>query len=246
MEQSPAPALTRGIAILERLSARGSTSLEHLSRDLGIPKTSTLRLLEALEASHAVRRDPESKLYVATKRLLPVATHEEILRSAALGILSDLAERSHCVVELYAWDGSVCYMIDRCIDAGEPQQLFARIGFTRDTTEFDALLQVVSAATDTPVNNRQLWQWDGDANRPLSDDEYTELFTKARHENYARDFTINSNGIWREATPICENNQCVGALAIAHTAQDQSTFQSALRTATDAIQFRLQQTHQRS
>ncbi|MBD3314210.1 MAG: helix-turn-helix domain-containing protein [Chitinivibrionales bacterium] len=60
-ERSGAPALTRGLMVLERLARHGASSLEHLSRATGLPKTSVLRLLAALEWHGAVVRNPHDK-----------------------------------------------------------------------------------------------------------------------------------------------------------------------------------------
>ncbi|GAP54713.1 iclr family protein [Arthrobacter sp. Hiyo6] len=55
---SPAPAVTRAAAVLEALaaSATGRLTLSDLSRELGIPKSSTSNLLLALEEARLINR----------------------------------------------------------------------------------------------------------------------------------------------------------------------------------------------
>ena len=70
--KSPAPALKKGIQLLERLSEKGQQNLETLAKDLDEPKASVLRYLDTLLALDLIGKDPVSKEYTAKIALIRV------------------------------------------------------------------------------------------------------------------------------------------------------------------------------
>ena len=70
---SPAPALERGMRILEALSSNPQgASLAEISTDLGTPKNSTLRLLQTLVSCGYLRREENPPRYRVTDKLLRI------------------------------------------------------------------------------------------------------------------------------------------------------------------------------
>jgi DNA-binding IclR family transcriptional regulator len=68
--------LARGLRALELL-ARGPRSAANVSTELGVNRSTSLRLLQELEALGYVRRDPRSKRYAITSaRFMALAAHD--------------------------------------------------------------------------------------------------------------------------------------------------------------------------
>ena len=77
-----APALDRGLAVLEALDARpGGMSLSEISRSIGSPKNSTSRLLQTLVVRGYVERDATTLLIRLTGKLLRLG-HPRVARKS--------------------------------------------------------------------------------------------------------------------------------------------------------------------
>ena len=90
------PSLDKGLTALEYLAERShdSNSLSHLSRELGIPKTSLLRLLVTLRRRGYVQQDEEGRYRIGT-RLLEFDTVSRPwprLRGAAYPVMCETAQ----------------------------------------------------------------------------------------------------------------------------------------------------------
>jgi DNA-binding IclR family transcriptional regulator len=216
MDQDPAPALTRGLALLRLLEQDGRCSLEQLVASSGFPKTSVLRLLASLEQAGAVGRDPLSKRYRALQRLVPCDEPDSRLRLGVAEVLPALAEATAATAELYVW-GDTMVMVDRCEAEGQQLRIQARIGFRRDLSELDALGQIACVwGGHAPAP--QAWAYVAGRPKRLSLARRRELLTVARAHGVARDNDLNGYGVLRLAAPLlAADGSLLGALAIARS-----------------------------
>src|SRR4051812_5464316 len=95
---TPAPALSRGLAVLELLGGGEAIALEDLARSARLPKPSVLRLLRTLQAMGAADREEGGKRWRALARLAPIADAPTALKARATGALERLCADSGQIV----------------------------------------------------------------------------------------------------------------------------------------------------
>lgn len=124
--------LSKGLTILEHLSAvRGGLGVSELSRQLGLTKSNTFRLLQTLSALGYVRHQPD-KTYSATLKMWQTGrqTVENLnLRAAAAPMLKYLANETTETVYLAVRDGLNVIYIDK-IESLKPIRSWNPIGGT--------------------------------------------------------------------------------------------------------------------
>lgn len=229
MEQAqadPAPALTRGLTLLQILEREGASSLDQLTRHCGWPKSSVFRLLASLEAYGAIERDPTTRRFEASLRLVPVDGAAPSLRRAARGELVPLAELCASSAELWAWDGRQLTMLDRADPEDAEVIVRNRIGTSRGLQELEALSQVVHARTGRAVP-RRAWAWGSEGRRDLTRDEIAQRIAAAR-AGPGDDLLPNGYGIARLAAPLLgPDGRLLGVLALARVHQDRTAARDA-------------------
>jgi DNA-binding IclR family transcriptional regulator len=215
----PAPALTRGLALLQTLAGGEGASLEQLASTAGWPKSSVLRLLASLERGGYVRRQAADKRYVATVQILPLAGSSADLLDRARAAMVDLCRQTGHTAELHQFDGRRLVMIDRREPAAAMVRVVARIGFQRDFTEFDALTQIVRAfgPPDLPMPRRS-WAWKAGRRCTLDAHALDRVIASVRAEQVAADLGVNEHGVRRYAIPVLDDGQRLEAvLAVAQS-----------------------------
>ena len=124
--------LSKGLTILEHLSAtKNSKGVSEISRDLGLTKSNTFRLLQTLVALGYVRHEAD-KTYGATLKTWQVGRNvvENLnLRSAAAPMMRYLADETSETVYLAVRDGLKVIYIDK-IDSEKPIRSWNAIGGT--------------------------------------------------------------------------------------------------------------------
>ncbi|MFW5846498.1 MAG: helix-turn-helix domain-containing protein, partial [Planctomycetota bacterium] len=196
--RDPAPAIGRGFALLDYLALNGPTSLERLCADLGIPKSSGLRLLESLQLNRAVQRDPHSKRYRALLRLGPADHGAAGLQHRAAELAPAVAETEDVILEVYALHSGVPTMVDRFVPEGlQAPDVQARIGFLRELHELDATAQVAFAwGPLTPPDD--VWAWTGPhGQRSLPEDEVRRVLQRCRRRGGGVDLAPNPQHVRR-------------------------------------------------
>lgn len=120
--KSTAPALERGLAILEALArSRGGLSLSQLTRYLDLPKSSVFCLLRTLENCGYLFRDPESGKYTVSLRvcnLASLALSGISMRDQARPHLRQLAEETHLTVHMTILENGSCVLIEKVVPTG--------------------------------------------------------------------------------------------------------------------------------
>lgn len=239
-EKDPAPALTRGLALIRQLSREGQGMLEHLAQRCGWPKSSTLRYLQALELAGVVEQDLSSKVWHLRERLAPLSQSNQSLLESwrdRLGALSH--ELGHCV-ELYHTSPSGVTLIDRADLLVQDKQLSARIGFVRDLSECDATALLYFAFSGRKSAAGDLsWRWiDGERAR-VKAAERNRLLRETRRSGIAIDLEFNINGIRRFAFGLIDGAGALeGIVAIAQRLTPLSGRQTeTLRKALEKLRF---------
>lgn len=128
----PAPALSRGLAILDALGAAGSQglSLSDLSRTIGSPKNSTSRLLETLEAAGYVTRTGSPCRFLLTTKMLLVgrlSPDPPSLVASSLDVMRRLRDETGETVQLGIPIGDEGVIIEK-VESRRPARINMDIG----------------------------------------------------------------------------------------------------------------------
>ncbi|MEM6588206.1 MAG: IclR family transcriptional regulator [Pseudomonadota bacterium] len=124
--------LSKGLAILEKLTTQKSgMGVSELSRELGLTKSNTFRLLQTLSALGYVRREPD-KTYAATLKTWQVGrsvVENMNLRAAASQMMLYLSEETKETIYLAVRDGLNVVYIDK-VESTKPIRSWNPIGGT--------------------------------------------------------------------------------------------------------------------
>lgn len=209
-----APALARGLALLEDLSCDGPRSLEHLARDHAWPKTSVLRLLQTLEEAGAVARDPASKRWIAVKRLVP-DQQDAGERARLAARLAQLAAAAGSTAEWWVVGERNLVLAARHEPEAGEVTVRARIGFRRELDELEAVT-VAACAAGLAEPGIAPWRWRAGQRQPASEAERAVLLAQARDRGgLAWDECCNPHGVVRVARPWPGDGPAQGVLALA-------------------------------
>ncbi len=124
--------LSKGLMILEALTAaNGSVGVSDLSRQLGLTKSNTFRLLKTLSVLGYVRHEPD-KTYSATLKTWQVGrsvVENMNLRSAAEPMMNHLSQETKETIYLAVRDGLRVVYIDK-VESLQPIRSWNPIGGT--------------------------------------------------------------------------------------------------------------------
>lgn len=197
----PAPALTRGVRLLDRLGRDGPQVLERIAGESGVAKSTALRLLGALERIGMVARDPVTRRWHARVALVS-GGDGEAERARLRQVLADLARTGRHAAEAWSWRDGHPVMVDRADPEDVSTVVRARIGAERDLVEVDAVV-LIGFAND-PAGPR--WRR---AHTQAQDRRQAEVpravlaaqVEMCRRAGCAWDAGINANGVRRFAAP---------------------------------------------
>lgn len=215
---SPAPALDRGIDILEWLQNKEGATLEDLSTSLEIPKSSALRFLATLEKRGILIRDPQNKTYKCRKVLIPLYqdTEEEVFHIRRA--VENLCLKSKRTVEYYRPEPSGARMVERLDPSNQEVRILAGVGFFRDwTPELEAVATVSLAFVRLHRLSSRILFFPGKEGpkTPLTPGDAAARVSKARKEGIVVDQYFNNFGVRRMACPVLREEKLVGILALA-------------------------------
>lgn len=236
----PAPALRRGLKLLELLYRQGAMSLEQLAAESGWPKSSVLRLMQSLVAEAAAARDPQTLAYRALMRLTPIESTDRRLKQHCAASMAALGRLCGNTVELHRCDGAGLEMIDRQSPPDAIVLAIARVGWRREMAEIDALLQVACAFGPYALP-AAMWCWGKGKRQKVPAARARRLVEQARENGAAVDCDINANGVRRYAAPIFDQHRkLIAVLAIAqactiHATQVRPDFTDAVRRTAERL-----------
>jgi DNA-binding IclR family transcriptional regulator len=122
--------LARALSMLVRLGD-GPHSLDELAAELGVHKTTVLRLLRTLEEERFVYRDREHHFHLGSRtfELAGAALSQREVRALAAPHLSRLNEATGQAVHLGAYEGGEVVYLDK-YESRQPIRMYSRVGLT--------------------------------------------------------------------------------------------------------------------
>lgn len=210
-----APALARGLCLLDQLTVDGQASLEKLAARNQWPKSSVLRCLQTLESLSIVRQDPETRRWQALQRLQTLDSPILAPMEAARKRLPTLAEQTGHCAELYFLQDGTLTLMDRAEPESVEIMVRARIGFDRGMDELDSTALIAYAfSSELPVPEK-VWVWKKGVRKVRTVEKRDRLISKTRTRAFSVDADFNEFGIRRFAIPILSGEKLLGVLAIA-------------------------------
>ena len=198
-QESQAPALERGIGLMELLQGGESLSLDELAQGLDSPKSSLLRILDTLQKKGWVSKDSK-KNYRSTVKV--VSLHEKMDWESHLEVkLSQLGEEVGLTVEWYEIQGERAVITWRFEPQAAYIRVLARIGYSRGVEEeIDAVAQVLLKGTSL-IPGKKICHYDGGEKRPLLKKELKACLD-GEEGLMGKDPEYNTNGVRRIATGL--------------------------------------------
>jgi DNA-binding IclR family transcriptional regulator len=207
VSDSPAPALSRGLALLEALDAApGGLTLTELSDAIDSPKNSTLRLIQVLVDGGWAVRDPATlrvRLTAKVLRLGQPRVGDVSLSECALPVMRRLRDESGETVQLGILVGDETLIIEKA-ESRLPVRIGVEVGL-RLALHDNAPGKVLVAFLPEAERERLLASMAFPATTPhtITDpDEFRRQCERARAEGYALDLDENYEGIRCVAAPI--------------------------------------------
>lgn len=120
--------LARALQILASLG-EGERSLDQLATELGVHKTTVLRLLRTMEADRFVRRDDAHRYRLGSRlfALADTAREQHVVREVAAPHLRQLNQKTGQTVHLAAWENGEVIYIDK-LDSVRTFRMYSQIG----------------------------------------------------------------------------------------------------------------------
>ena len=120
--------LGRALQILASLG-EGERSLDQLATELGVHKTTVLRLLRTMEAERFVRRDDAHRYRLGSRlfALADVAREQYVVRDVAAPHLRQLNQKTGQTVHLAAWENGEVVYIDK-LDSVRSVRMYSQVG----------------------------------------------------------------------------------------------------------------------
>ncbi len=208
-----APALARGLAVLERLQRNRCISLDELSLQENIPKASLLRLLKTLEATGYVHQAPDKTW----------ASDVQIVRAGGTGclqhiprILERLAEETELTAEWYLPSEHGLLLMEQRFPQATETRVVARRGFIRLwNEELDCVAQIGMSVWNKKVTAGCTSYGPRGELQTMPIAKARQYVSTAGKAGRASDHYFNVNGVRRCAVAVYENGQAVGVLALA-------------------------------
>jgi DNA-binding IclR family transcriptional regulator len=210
--------LRRGLRVLEELAARPGTAAE-LARELGVNRSTALRLLNELEDAGYVVRDSDTKRYSAiVERLYAlVASHDdhwdwvELIAPTLASLRDEFAE---AVVHAVPANGSMVYMA--FFPSLHPIAVRERVGTVRPM-HCSGLGKAYLSALDQRSLDIELGRLSYEGGTPHAAKGPIELrqrVAEARERGYAVDWEETFDGVVCVAAPTTVGGALVGAAGV--------------------------------
>lgn len=205
-DRASAPALDRGLAVLETLDDGAWASLDGLAGTLAVPKSSLLRILGTLEQRGYVERSAQTRQYRTRVVIQRVAPPSRQARQAVQAALEALSAELGLTVEWYRVGSTHAELTQRAEAAEGAVRIRARVGHRRARWgELDAIALVTHAALGLEGTKRQrqsTWAYRSGDRVTLTVAEYEARRSAVGTDLRARDSEYNNNGIRRLAKGV--------------------------------------------
>ncbi|MBW2057193.1 MAG: IclR family transcriptional regulator [Deltaproteobacteria bacterium] len=204
--------LIRGMRILELLSREAPLSLEKISSQTGIPRTSVFRLLNTLEALGYAEREQIRGIdhWMLGLKLLDLTSSKLSkldLRKEVRRTMEELAEKTDEFVQLGVLYGGKVMYIDH-VKRPKPLAMYAEVG-SQLPINVSAAGMVLAAALDDKELGKLLREQDFPANTPnapTDPDELRRILMDVARQGFAIDDQQYAVGIRCIAAPILNHD----------------------------------------
>lgn len=210
---SPAPALDRGIAVMQALQKKAPLSLDELAQYVACPKSSLLRILDSLQQNGWVKRNAR-KHYVPMLRLAPLEQSRD-WDSFLVERLADLGRMLQLTIEWYQVKEGQAVITWRFEPESTPIHIRAQVGFPRGPGgEVDAVARILFACTSIQPG-KTTWVYRKGDSHPVSAAQIRKEI-KAMKRPLFGDQEYNTNGVRRLASGVRNSDGTLkGIIAIA-------------------------------
>ncbi len=202
----PAPALQRGLLILELLKDGKSRSLEEIAGTLKFPKSSVIRLMETLARMFYVARDEATKLYTTKVALFPQTQRQSKFREVVQEHLETLAKELNMTVEWFTPQQDHMLLTQRCENTNSSVCIRAQLGHERTYWgEFDAISRIahkVRKPKGSKKKYEKCWKYKKGDQIQISSQNITQGIASIGDDIVTIDDEYNPNGIRRMAKGI--------------------------------------------
>ena len=214
-----APALQRGLQILELLKDGNSRSLEEITKELQHPKSSVIRLLETLTSMMYVEREETTRKYRTKVALYPLAQRHSRFRKTIQECLEELSEKLNMTIEWFTPHKEHMLLTQRCENSTSSVRIKAQLGHCRVYWgEFDAVARIAQKALVLKGNKKEMakcWEYKGGDKRQVDPKKIVKGVASVKDDLIAFDNEYNANGIRRMAIGIRDtDNSLFGILSI--------------------------------
>lgn len=215
--KDPAPALARGLDVLDRLADGASRGLHDLAAETGVPKASLLRILETLCARRMVVRDEDGQ-YRGMCRMVSLAPGGLPSGPDIDRVLRALSRSTGETAEWYVRSEAGSLLVRQDEPQDRDIRIVARIGFLRRWVgEMDAV-NTLAWSGDWPVNARRRGCWIYDMHfkrKPVSAAQIEDMTNKAAVQGWFCDAYQNPNRVSRAACGVYRGGRLAGILSVA-------------------------------
>jgi len=217
MKKYTAPSLARGIQVLRFLENKEPVNLEQIARQLVMPKSSCLRILDTLAALGTITRDPVANGYKALVSLTSLSSLPGFDQQVR-GALSSLAQATGFTAEWYIPNTNGMLLVSREEPEEGEVKVQAKVGFLRTYTgELETVACLGNAWREAGVNLKaKYWVYNSQGKKTvLTARAVKELVGYAGKAGIRADQYYNSNGVRRTAAIVLNSNKPAGCLALA-------------------------------
>lgn len=217
MKKYPAPALERGLFLLNLINTEGPENLEYLTLKSGLPKASVSRYLETLVMCGYLRRDPKTKQYHSCCQIDRRSKGVELLIEKLSTVIHDLANESTMTVEWYEMKEGLPTITLRAVPTDSAVEVKAKLGFARSLChEFDAVARLFLADVGVPRPFPNYYKRDWDKMTNISQKEVAEELCQVINQSWLTyDREYNHNGVRRCAVGVTDSqSKLIGVLAM--------------------------------
>jgi DNA-binding IclR family transcriptional regulator len=209
--------LARALQILDSLG-EGDRSLDQLATELGVHKTTVLRLLRTMEADRFVRRD-ESHRYRLGSRLFALADaarEQYVVRAVAAPHLRQLNQKTGQTVHLAAWENGEVIYVDK-LDSVRSVRMYSQVGVPA-ALHCTAVGKVLLAAQPKRQREALLASIDYHAFTPQTitqSDVLRDELDEVRAQGWAQDRSEHESFINCIGAPVTDHDgRVVGAVSV--------------------------------
>jgi DNA-binding IclR family transcriptional regulator len=215
LEKDPAPALTKGIFVLDTLVGLGEGTLDKITSLVNCPKSSVFRYLQALEALGIVEFDDSRRVWIARKKISAIESTEGDLLNEVGSFLLPLANEVGFCAELYAVKEGTIVMINRAEPEHAGVSINAKIGYIREHKELDATVKIYYAFGKDSTEGKQFTHAVKGEQKEVKRSDISRILDQVRSDQFSVDNDFNANGVRRFAIPVLRDGELLAIMAIA-------------------------------